>query len=317
MEPVLTQEELEAIYSAMKADAGPPRAVDDYALAGDNAYNVRSLKQWTDVAKRLCSPLEMLFTGTLGARGKVEIESVEIVDDDRIFDDALSPGGPTNVVSLDESDPDFEFAIAEFSKHKIAIGLEKTVAGRYVARRTGASSITDEDSEQERGITLLERRLLGDLYLDLISIIAKVAPEISTARLTRLDSEEYWANREPRGAWINAKFSSANHEGVSISVRGPAGLFMASVDEAVGKKTIERNLKETKVELVAELGTFEISVYDLWNIKPGTLIPLGVAVGDPLKINVAGVWKLQGSPLVSRGNIAVRLLKQDRSKAIQ
>ena len=56
-----------------------------------------------------------------------------------------------------------------------------------------------------------------------------------------------------------------------------------------------------------ELGRFTMNVSDLWQLKPGTLIPLKKAVGDPLKIYVGGVPKLLGEPLVSRGSIAVRI----------
>jgi len=74
-------------------------------------------------------------------------------------------------------------------------------------------------------------------------------------------------------------------------------------------KRLRRELMQTEVEAVAELGKTSINPGDLLKLKVGDTIMLGNDVSDPLKVKVEGLNKYLGFPGVSRGMKAIQVTK--------
>ena len=74
---------------------------------------------------------------------------------------------------------------------------------------------------------------------------------------------------------------------------------------------LTRAVRNTVVQLSAELGTREISTREVLRLKIGDVLTLGTRGDDPLDVKVEGVSLLAGVPGVSRGNNAVRVLPRD------
>jgi len=68
-------------------------------------------------------------------------------------------------------------------------------------------------------------------------------------------------------------------------------------------------LKDSYVELVAEIGRVELAFGELMNLDVGTVINLGKSTNDEVVIRVEGVPKFSGMPGYSRGNQAVRITR--------
>lgn len=66
-------------------------------------------------------------------------------------------------------------------------------------------------------------------------------------------------------------------------------------------------LMKSKVDLVVELGSTEISGSEVVQLKKGDVIPLDQYAADPLNIYVEGIMKFKGSAGVSRGNQAIKV----------
>lgn len=66
---------------------------------------------------------------------------------------------------------------------------------------------------------------------------------------------------------------------------------------------------DSPVEVVAELGRVEITLKDLKNLKPGSIINLGKSVQDDVVVRVEGRPKFTATPGYSRGNQAVKIKK--------
>jgi len=316
MEPILTQEELEAIYSAMKADVEPMKSVDDYSIASDHSYNMRCLKSWTNMAKRMTGQVEQLFIGALAIRGDVTIQEVRTIEDERNHDDSMGNVGVNEVSPLAQTDPDSEFVVVRFSETKMLMGLERPLAMRYVNKRTGSlpGGEDDEQDESPESITLLERSLLTDFFKEVAEVISAATPELGRGYITRDEPEDFWLEREPRGIWMDARLSSENHNGFSLWLRGPADIFLPEPTKT--KQRVKSSLSRTSVEMVAELGRFNMSVLDLWSLKPGQTISLSELVGDALTVTIGGVRKMSGMPVLSRGNIALKMLGNQEQRGL-
>ncbi len=77
--------------------------------------------------------------------------------------------------------------------------------------------------------------------------------------------------------------------------------------DQVWVRRLRTELLDTEVELVAELGTTQITPERLMRFKKGEVIMLGNDISDPLKLKVEGIPKFKGYPGVSRGMKAIRI----------
>jgi flagellar motor switch protein FliM len=72
-------------------------------------------------------------------------------------------------------------------------------------------------------------------------------------------------------------------------------------------RRLRAELLSTDIEIIAELGTTEITSEDLMGFKVGDTLILGNDVTDPLILKVEGNPKFKGFPGVSRGNKAIQI----------
>jgi flagellar motor switch protein FliM len=307
VEPILTQEELEAIYSAMKADASTQKSVDDYILASDHAYNMRCLKKWTDTAKIMAPALETLLVKRLASRGHLDIQDVRTIEDERENSSLQLNAGMTEVIPLAQTDPHSEYAVISLNDCRVLLGMERTTAMKYIFRRTGIQN--DENVENSNELTILEKRLLRDFFIEIASEI-QAGLSGSQVSYLRIDPEDFWVEREPRGVWINVQFVSSLNPEIVLWLRGPAELFMEKKD--IDANLMSSRIRSAKVELVMQLGKLSLKAYDLWNLKIGDVYPLGVAKDEPLDVVIGGVYKLKGKPTISRGNVAFEMVDYGR-----
>jgi flagellar motor switch protein FliM len=78
------------------------------------------------------------------------------------------------------------------------------------------------------------------------------------------------------------------------------------VDQAWVRR-LRTKLLRAEVEMVAELGTADITPRRLFEFKPGDTIVLGNDITDSLSMKVEGIPKFKGFPSVSRGAKAIRV----------
>ncbi len=77
--------------------------------------------------------------------------------------------------------------------------------------------------------------------------------------------------------------------------------------DQVWVRRLRGELLSTDIEIIAELGTTEITPEDLMGFKVGDTLILGNDVTDPLILKVEGNPKFKGFPGVSRGNKAIQI----------
>ncbi len=80
-----------------------------------------------------------------------------------------------------------------------------------------------------------------------------------------------------------------------------------SDEPTLGDPRFPEALHEVPVELVAELGRVSIGLKRLLTLQPGQVLRLSTAVDDPAIVRVAGVAKFSGSPVISRGQLAIQI----------
>lgn len=80
---------------------------------------------------------------------------------------------------------------------------------------------------------------------------------------------------------------------------------------------IETALGQVEVEVSVELGRARLSLIELRQIRVGTILALGQFVDDPLPVQCAGVVKAYGRAVVTRGVLAVEIVRRDSMGQVQ
>ncbi len=78
-------------------------------------------------------------------------------------------------------------------------------------------------------------------------------------------------------------------------------------DPSAGDPRFAEALHEVPVQVVAELGRVSVGLRRLLTLQVGQILRLSTALDDPAVIRVAGVPKFVGSPVISRGQIAIQI----------
>ncbi len=78
-------------------------------------------------------------------------------------------------------------------------------------------------------------------------------------------------------------------------------------EAALGDPRFVEALHEVPVEVVAELGRLSLGLRRLLTLQPGQVLRLSTAVDDAALIRVGGVAKFSGSPVISRGQLAIQI----------
>lgn len=95
----------------------------------------------------------------------------------------------------------------------------------------------------------------------------------------------------------------------------PPPIAIEAVPAAPG--AIEHALGQVEVEVSVELGRTRLSLQELKQIRVGTILALGQFVDDPLPVQCAGVVKAHGRAVVTRGVLAVEIVREEQSGRTQ
>ncbi|MBN2804072.1 MAG: FliM/FliN family flagellar motor switch protein [Deltaproteobacteria bacterium] len=303
MESVLTQEELEAIYSALQSDSEHSKAVDDLIITGGQGFAAKATSYWETLSKSMKPWVEGFISAVLGER--VIAKTPEI----RVIDSSLFSGIP----SASDADSSSVKKVLHIGSFFLLGGIELDLARRFVDRRTGAEALDEELEDSSRPLTPLEERLLNDVFDTMAQNLARFAPYICEGSRADLDISEYSKIDTGNQPFVEIRLYADGYPEAGVWVRGPATAFIPVEENS--KKILSATAIQATIELRAILGKARLRVTDVWKLTPGSLITLDSAAGDPLQVYIGNKIKLSGEPLVSRSNLAVKILKNNENGA--
>ncbi len=303
MEPILTPEETEAIYEALNSSRKERQPVEEVTLVDGHGYIATIKETWNAAGRRLKSDMIKILTSSLGVRVELDITEPSVIvptksdneewDNERVIQFPLDSQA-SHIVAVNAADK------------YLYICIDQVIARHYLQKRIG-SNFDPNDLEQEpTALTLLERRILTDLIESIMKAACTVSPNNEVLSVSNEDPIYLWSKRPPSETWVIMNFAVASIGSVGISILGPASFFLEIPDGTTN--LISNRLENTPVQISVELGRTVLLVSDVLKLQPGMFLPLNVAKGDPFRIMIAGIPKLKGEPLVSRGNIAVQVI---------
>jgi flagellar motor switch protein FliM len=109
---------------------------------------------------------------------------------------------------------------------------------------------------------------------------------------------------------VDCKFEGVQGDSCITVVTSAEALEAATKEQVTDEVThrdprLAEALQDVEVEVVAELGRVKMGLRDVLSVCVGQVIRLSTALDDPVMIRVAGIPKLTGVPVVSRGQLAI------------
>lgn len=231
---------------------------------------------------------------------------------------------PSNVAIMDPNGPDFatvgpsvevllecseglSWAIVRMDAGALSVVLEGTLGGRD----------TTSNTKLGRELSPAQRALVSSVTSSLAADFARSVESESGVQLlvqdvrTLGDGEERTLP-ESDGLTVRCGFDGIEAEGAIIIACSGEGLEAAVRDQDVmeptaGDPKMPDAMMGVPVPVVAELGRLTLGLRRVLTLKVGDVVRLNSAVDDPIDVRVADLDKLAGVPVVSRGQLAVRI----------
>jgi flagellar motor switch/type III secretory pathway protein FliN len=167
------------------------------------------------------------------------------------------------------------------------------------------------------GLTLAQKALLGRLSSDIAAPLVALAQAQCKAKLSvtmRSSIKRDEVIDLPDDALgIDCRVEEVQHPWVVRLYMGATALERAGSEEARPKKTspAQPTLADAAgripVTVVAELGRVTLKLSQVLGLRTGDTLRLPAAANDPVLVRVEGVPKFDAVPVISRGQVAVKI----------
>lgn len=194
-----------------------------------------------------------------------------------------------------------------FSTDAVAVMLEGALGGAGGSTSSGLGSALSV--AQSALVTRIVKQLAEDFVL---AVKAEVGVEIrvQSARAIAMGDDREASFGD--GLGVDCLFDGLGPT-TKISLAMGAEALEAAIkdkesdDPALGDPRFAEALFEVPIEVVAELGRVSLGLRRLLTLQPGQILRLSTALDDAAVVRVAGVTKFTGSPVISRGQLAIQI----------
>jgi flagellar motor switch protein FliM len=223
-----------------------------------------------------------------------------------ISPDARAVSSPVYEVLFEEPDGPARASLF-FSTDAVAVMLEGALGGAGGSTSSGLGSALSV--AQSALVTRIVKQLAEDFVLAVKAEVG-VAIRVQSARAIAMGDDREAAFGD--GLGVDCLFDGLGPTTKISLAMGAEALEAAikdkeSEDPALGDPRFAEALCEVPVEVVAELGRVSLGLRRLLTLQPGQILRLSTAVDDPAVVRVAGVAKFTGSPVISRGQLAIQI----------
>ncbi len=319
----LSQNEIDALLGALRSGE------KDINAAGDSGtevkcrkYDFSSPRKFTkDRIKMLMGIYDnysRLINSRLNARLRMNCEiTVESIEEQRYyeFSNALREGDVLGLLDATMNDTTEDTPILFYLSTQTALVIMDRMMG-------GEDTVVDQDTS-DYSYTDLELRLYEDIVQDLASVMGnswanylaidfgfrKVDPNPTLSQIIGMDETVVLVN-------MNVELSGVPGR-MSLCIPGDilSNIFQEiSLENPVRKVTTEDktddifdNLRDSTLEVIAELGDACISLNDLYNLRVGDIVDLGCSKDSEVSLEIGGYKWFTGRVGTFEKNMAVRI----------
>ena len=326
MAEVLSQSQIDALLSAARSgemdaaqqEQSPEKKYRKYDFYSPRKFTKDRLKMISGIFENYTRLINSRINGLLHTSCEIAVESVE---EQRYYEfaNALSDG---DVLTLADVELDGQ---EKGEEPPVLIHFSTALVLNMMDRMMGGEG--EEESSLPSGYTFttVELKLYENLVKDFLSVMGsswenyidlqfcyrRVESNPTLVQLIGLDETVVIIG-------INLRFPNTSGR-MSICLPGTTltGIFsrIAALNQ-VGRGTGESNseeildiLRDSELEITAELGRTNVSLRDIYSLYPGDVIDLGHSTRDPIHLYIGGKPWFSGKLGTQDGSMAVKIVE--------
>ena len=322
MAEVLSQSQIDALLSAVrsgekdvedKVEEQPEKKYRKYDFYSPRKFTKDRIKMLNSIFDSYTRILNSRINGLLHTNCEVEVESIE-EQHYYEFSNALTEGDVLSLAYVDVKDHTEEMPVLVYLSTSVTLSM--------IDRMLGGEGDIDEDLPSEYTFTDLELRLYETIVEDLISVMGNSwenylplkfeysRTEVNPTLVQLLGVDETVVIVD-----VNLNFPNCSGR-MSICMPGVtlSNVFAEMNPENPGRKVEEDNsedifesLRDSSLDIVAELGSTQLLLSDVYHLSVGDVIDLGQPKDSPVYLTIGGYHWFSGRIGTHKKNMAVKI----------
>lgn len=322
MADVLSQAQIDALLNSVrggekdleKPSAEPEKKYLKYDFASPRKFTKDRIKMLNSIFDNYSRVISSRLNARLRANCEITVESVE---EQRYFEfsNALTEGDVLALANVDVKSVEQEQPVLFY--------LSTTTALSMMDRLMGGEGGVDEELDSEYSYTELELRLYEDMVRDIISVLDSswenyIHIHFAYGRTDVNPTLNQLLGVDETVVIVDLKMQFPNLSG-RMSICFPGEILMTIFAEISRENPVRRvaaedksdeifdGLRESSLEIVAELGEAQLSLSDIYHLNVGDVIDLGYSKDTPIYLEIGGYHWFTGRMGTHKKNMAVKI----------
>ena len=323
MAEVLSQSQIDALLAAAQsgamdlnapAEEAPEKKYRKYDFYSPRKFTKDRLKMLSSIFENYTRVINSRLNAMLHATCEIEVESVEEQRYNE-FSNALRDSDVLALVKIDKEELQEETPIL--------VHLDTTVLLTMIDRMMGGEGNPDNNLESEYNLTDLELKMYADLMGDLMGVLGQswenymnlkfeyVRTEVNPTMVQLIGFDETVVI-----VGMNIRFPNDSDGRLSVCLPGVmlTNIF-AEISKNTGRHTtgedksdeIFGSLRESDLEIVAELARTRLLLSDLYHLNVGDVVDIKRPKDAPIYLNIGGRRWFDGRMGVHNKQKAVKI----------
>ena len=329
MAEVLSQSQIDALLNSMRSGDGADKAEEAQPEKRYRKYDFTTPRKFTKDRIKMLNGIFENYTRVISSRLNAQLRTtceveVESIEEQKFyeFNNALMEGDVLAItdVTIQTKEPGGPPILAE---DPVMIYLSTSTALGMMDRMMGSESDNQRDVPMGYTYTDLELQLYEHLMHDIVALMGvsweNYVPLTFAYNRTEVNPTlVQLLNLDETVVLVDMKVQFGANEG-RMSVVLPGDVLMSVFGE-VNRESMGRNaasednseeifdqLRESTLEIVAELGDTELSLSDLYHLNVGDVLNLGRPKDSPVFLEIGGYQWFTGRMGTHKKNMAIKI----------
>ena len=329
MAEVLSQSQIDALLNAMSSGDNVDQAEEKQPEKQYRKYDFTTPRKFTKDRLKMLSGIFENYTRVISARLNAQLRStceVEVVSIEEQkfyeFNNALTEGDVLAMVNVTVQSQETDNPQIE-APDPVMVYLSTSTALSMMDRMMGGEGETDRELPNDYTYTDLELQLYELLLKDLIGMLGHswenyVTIDFAYERTEVNPTLVQLLNLDETVVLVDMKLQFSNGAGrMSIVLPGSilTSVFGEVNRESMGRRVASEDnseqifdsLRDSSLEIVAQLGDTQLSLSDIYHLSVGDVVDLGRSKDAPVFLEIGGYQWFTGRIGTHKKNMAIKI----------
>ena len=322
MADVLSQAQIDALLNAVRSGEKDSEPSGDKQEKKYQKYDFSSPRKFTKDRIKMLNGIFDNYSRVISSRLNARLRStceitVENIEEQRYFEfsNALTEGDVLGMIDVELK--------GQVQETPAMLYISTSTALSMMDRMLGGEGTVDDDLEDDYSYTDLELKLYEDLAEDIVRVMDRSWENYVSIRFLYSRTEVNPTLNQVIGldetvVIVDLKLQFPNMEG-RMSLCLPGEVLTSVFTEISRENPLHRStaedkskeifdkLRDSKLEIIAELASTQLSLSDIYHLNVGDVIDLGQSKEAPIYLEIGGYHWFTGKMGTHKKNMAVKI----------